>query len=322
MRVLVTGGTGFIGGHVVDLLLEDGHSVRIFSRKSELPKRLRGWGLEHIQGDFDSPLSVVRAIDGIDVVFHIGEIRSTSMTACRRNIALMDRIVSNPAVNRIGRLVFVSSITVAGIPAEVPATEESVPEIILNDQYTFYKRTCEELLSRNLASAEYAIIRPAVTYGPRSINLRKIARALARTGAIGIPFVGPGKNLAPFIHVKDLAKAIYLAGVRPGAARQAINITDGMTRTWLEFFNAIGEALGMEFRIIPIPAPCLKVPAVLLDCLAALFGIRPDLRRYISYFSSDLHFSNEKARDVLGWEPLHTDLNRGIREMMAYPLGS
>ncbi len=312
MRVLVTGGTGFIGGHVADLLLEDGHSVRIFPRKSELPERLRGKGLEHIQGDFDNPLSLIGAIDGMDALFHLGENRSTSMAACRRNIALMERIVSSSAVKRIGRLVFVSSITVAGIPAEVPATKDSA-EIILNDQYTSYKRICEELLARNLSDAEYAIIRPAA----RSMNLREIAKALARTGTIGLPFIGSGRNLAPFIHVKDLARAVYLAGVRPGAARQVINMTDGMPHTWREFFNAVGEALGRELRIIPIPAPCLKIPAVLLDCLAAFLDIRPDLRGYMSYFSRDIHFSNQKASDVLGWEPLHTDLSIGIREMMA-----
>jgi nucleoside-diphosphate-sugar epimerase len=301
MRALVSGGTGFIGGHVVDLLLEEGHSVKIFSRKTVLTERLSGKGIGYVRGDFENPLSLTTAMEGVDVFFHIGEIRSTSMAACLKNIALLQWIVSSPAVKKIGRLVFVSSITVAGIPSDVPATEDTVPAIILNDQYTFYKRTCEELLARNHTSTEYAIVRPAVAYGPRSTHLRKIASALARAGAIGLPFVGSGRNLAPFIHVKDLARAIYFAGVRPGAAGQTINITDGLSHTWLEFFDAIGGAAGRRFIIIiPFPPLCLKVPVAFIDCFASLCDLRLDFRKYIAYFSRKLLFSRQKAKDILG----------------------
>ncbi len=311
MRAFVSGGTGFIGGHVVDLLLEEGHSVKIFSRTTILPERLSGKGIEHGRGDFENPLSLITAMEGVDVFFHIGEIRSTSMAACLKNIALMERIVASPAVKGIGRLVFVSSITVAGIPAEVPATEDAAPEITLNDQYTFYKRTCEGLLARNLSGAEYAIIRPAVAYGPRSINLRKIAGAVAKAGTIGLPFIGSGRSIAPFVHVKDLARAIYLAGIRPGAAGQTINITDGLPHTWREFFAAIGGATGRRLIIIPFPPFCLKAPAAFVDCFASLCDLRLDLRKYIDYFSRNLLFSRQKAKDILRWEPLYTDLIEG-----------
>lgn len=317
MRTLVSGGTGFIGGHVVDLLIEEGHNVKIFSRRTVWPERLSGRGIENVWGDFENPLSLIAALEGVDVFFHIGEIRSTSMAACLKNIALLQQIVSSPAVRKIGRLVFVSSITVAGIPVEVPATEDAAPEITLNDQYTFYKRTCEGLLARNPSGVEYAIVRPAVAYGPRSINLRKIAAAMAKAGTIGLPFIGSGRSIAPFVHVKDLARAIYFAGVRPGAAGQTINITDSLPHTWREFFDAIGGAAGRRLIIIPFPPLCFKVPAAFVDCLASLCNLRLDLTKYITYFSRDLLFSRQKAKDILGWEPLCTDFNRGIKEMMA-----
>jgi len=317
MRTLISGGTGFIGEHVVDLLIEEGHSVKIFSRRTVLPERLNGMGIEHVRGDFENPFSLISALEGVDVFFHIGEIRSTSMAACLKNIALMQRILSSPVVKKIRRLVFVSSITVAGIPGEVPATEDAALEISLNDQYTFYKRTCERLLANNPSGAEYAIIRPAIAYGPRSVNLRKIAAILAKAGTIGLPFIGSGRSIAPFVHVKDLARAIYFAGVRPGAAGQTFNITDSLPHTWREFFDAIGGASGRRLIIIPFPPLCFKVPAAFVDCLASLCDLRLDLTKYITYFSRNLLFSRQKAKDILGWEPFYTDFNRGIREMMA-----
>jgi nucleoside-diphosphate-sugar epimerase len=316
MKALLTGGTGFVGGHVADLLVEEGHEVRLLSRRPTLPERLSGRGLEHTSGNLENPRSVIAAMDGIDVFFHVGEIRSSSISACRKNVELMTRIISSVDEKRIKRIVFISSITVAGIPSAVPATEHTAPAVRLDDQYTSYKRTCEQMLARDPSGPDYAIVRPGIVVGPRSMNLAKMASASAKIGTLALPFVGAGRNIAPFIHVKDLAKAIYFAGVKPLASKRTFNITDGLPHTWREFFNAIGEAAGRKLRILPLPPQCLQIPAVAIDCLAPALDIRPDLRKYVRYLSRDLYFSNETAKNVLDWEPLHQDLKRDVREMI------
>jgi nucleoside-diphosphate-sugar epimerase len=316
MKALLTGGTGFVGGHVADLLLEEGHNVRLLSRRPTLPERLNGRGLEHASGNLENPRSVIDAMDAIDVFFHVGEIRSSSISACRKNVELMAGIVSSADEKSIKRIVFVSSITVAGIPSAVPATEDAAPAVRLDDQYTSYKRTCEQMLADDPSGADYAIVRPGIVIGPRSINLKKMLSAAEKIGTLALPFVGAGRNIAPFIHVKDLAKAIYFAGVKPAGSKRTFNITDGLPHTWRELFDAIGEAASRKLRILPLPPQCLEIPAAVIDCLAPALDIRPDLRKYVHYFSRDLYFSNETAKNVLGWEPLHQDLKRDIKEMI------
>ena len=316
MRALVTGGTGFIGSHVVDLLLEDGHEVRIFTRRKELPARWEGGGVSLARGDLADADALLAAMRDRDVLFHIGELKVTTRSAARKNVRLVERIVGHLAPAGIGRLVFVSSVSVAGVPQTVPATEETPAATVLNDHYTSYKRACEELIATADGAADFAVIRPGVVYGPRSRSLRIMAGVVARAGTFGLPFIGRGGNLMPLVHVKDLARAIFLAGIAPGAARQTFNLTDGQRHTWEEFFSAIAENAGGRLRVLPLPPGLVRLPAALGGVVAGLFGIRVDLPAYITYLSRDVHFSMAKAERLLEWKAMHTDVRAGVREMM------
>lgn len=86
MKALVTGGTGFIGSHVVDLLLENGHSVKLLSRKLEVQEPWKGKDITVVPGNLRDADSVVGAMQGMDAVFHIGEVRNTSPGKASLNI--------------------------------------------------------------------------------------------------------------------------------------------------------------------------------------------------------------------------------------------
>jgi nucleoside-diphosphate-sugar epimerase len=315
MRALVTGGTGFIGSHVVDLLVENGHDVRVVSRRRDLPDRWKGRPVSLVTGDLGEPRAFFEALRGCDVLFHSGEIKTVNRPAARRNVQLMKQVLEQLTLADVRRMVFVSSISVAGVPAEVPATEDTPPATVLNDHYTWYKRECEKLI-RASAGVEHVIIRPAVVYGPRSRSLRAMAKVIAATGAIGLPFTGKGTNLMPLVHVGDLARAIYHAGVVPDAARQTFNITDGTPHRWKEFFEAIAAAAGKTMHLLPVPPILVRVPALFGDLFTGLFGISADLPSYIQFLSRDVHFSMAKAERILGWRAVHTDVRAGVREMM------
>ncbi len=316
MKALVTGGTGFIGSSVVRLLLEGGHAVRMLTRRKELPEEFKGKEVEGVHGDLKDFSSVIKAMDGIDLFYHIGEIKNVNETASRNNVKLMEQIIAGMQEKDVWRLIFVSSLTVAGIPSVSPAGEETEPEVVLEDHYTSYKRACEKLLLNSLPG-RYVIIRPAPVYGPGSRYLGRFLNAIEKFGPVGFPFIGNAKNIAPLIYIKDLADAIYLSGLVPSASGQIFNLTDGLRHSWLDFLNTVAEQLGKKLRIMPIPPLFLKIPAVPFDLLAGIFGIKLDPVQYVNYFSKDLWFDNTKAQDLLGWRPEHT-LDDGVREMIKF----
>jgi len=317
MKALVTGGSGFIGGHVVDRLLAEGHSVRLFKRKATAPEQFHGKNIELYQGDLEDTQSVMKAMTGADIFFHIGEIKNITRSAAEKNVALVEQIVRTLADEGVRRFIFISSITVAGIPSSVPADEDTKAAVTLRDQYTTYKRRCEEILREHMHGCEYAVIRPAPVYGLGSRYLGKMVNAMEVLGPIGLPFIGDARNMAPLIHVKDLAAAICRAGSEPAASGQTFNITDGLSHTWFDFFHEIADALGKKLRIIPLPSLLLKLVGAPLDMFSGFLGFDLDPMHYIEYFSKNLMFSNKKAKTLLNWQPDYA-LFDGVREMVAY----
>jgi nucleoside-diphosphate-sugar epimerase len=318
MRTFVTGATGFIGSHVVDLLLENGHSVSILSRRVEVPAAWQGRDVTVLPGDLREPVPVIDAMKGMDTIFHIGEVRSTTAGNAAMNIRLVERMVAALKASDVKRLVFVSSISVAGIPLSIPATEDTPALQDLHDQYTEYKRKAEDVIRQSASGVEHVIVRPGVVYGPGSRHLGSMIDAIRRFGPFGLPFIGAGTNLMPLIHVKDLARAVYLAGTVPGAANQTLNVTDGERRTWLGFFTAIAEAQHKRFRLIPMHPALAKFTAMFVDLFTGIFGQSLDLPAFVSYVSRDVHFDCGRAKSVLGWEPLHRDLRDAIRDMVVW----
>ena len=315
MKALVTGGTGYIGSHVVDLLLEHGHHVRLFSRKPEIPVRLAGKDVSLFSGDLRDPASLSPAMNGMDAFYHMGEIRNTTSRAAKQNVHHVERVIDHLAPSGVKRFVFISSISVAGIPSRTPADEETAPKVTLTDHYTWYKERCEKLLAEHIAGGEYAVVRPGVVYGPGSRYLGSLISAIDRLGSIGIPFIGKGDKIAPLIHVRDIARAVYLAGIERDAAGQVFNITDGLRQSWSDFFNAIAGALNKKMRILSLPPLLFGVPAQFLDVLSGLFGIRISLNAYVQYVTTDLLFDNSKAQRLLNWKPEYTMI-QGIEEMI------
>jgi nucleoside-diphosphate-sugar epimerase len=314
VRTLVTGGTGFIGSRVVELLLKQGQVVRLFSRQRELPSRLQGKRVTLYHGDLRDPASLLDAMEGMDVVYHLGEIRNTSRHAAELNVRALEWVVDELAQAGIERIVFVSSLSVAGIPSRVPATEETKPAALLDDHYTWYKRTCEKILA-DQSNAASVVIRPGVVYGKGSRYLERLVASVQRLGPHGFPFIGNGMQVAPFVHVNDLAAAICLAGTRTPAVCQVFNITDGLHHSWFDFFKAIADASNKRFRIISVPPLLMRRPAQCLDLFLGLFGVKLSLNNYVRYLASNILFDPARARELLGWKP-QEDFYRSVEDMV------
>jgi len=314
LKILITGGTGFVGREIVRAFRSDDISVRVLSRRH--PENVDAPdGVEVFEGDLSDIPSFVDAIDGVDLLIHAGEIRNTTRGAARRNLEAVEALVNRAEKTNVRRLVFVSSITVAGIPARIPAVEDTPPSVTLEDHYTGYKRAAESFLKARKRGLETVIVRPAPVYGTGSRVLPEMLRLLRKIGSLGVPFPGNGENLVPLVHARDLGRAIMLAGLRPEAAGQIFNLTDGVKHRWRDLLET---ALGLKdrrLRLLPLPIFLLKPPAFIADLFTYPFGISGDLASYVDYFSRDIFFENRKARERLGWTP-EVNLNEGIREMI------
>lgn len=318
MKALVTGGTGFIGSHVVDLLAAGGHDVHIFSRSSKPEGDTVRRDSTVVRGDLRNPPSLVRAMEGMDVVYHVGEIKNVSRRTAGLNTALLKAVVPVLAGGGAGRFVFVSSITVAGIPGSLPADENTEPRTKLVDHYTAYKRAGENLLAGHRPEIDHVVIRPAPVYGPGSRYLGRLIAAIKRVGPWGLPFIGRGDSLAPLIQVEDLARAVVAAGFADSVGGEVLNITDGIRHSWRDFIDAIGQALGRRIRLVAVAPNLVRFPALSFDRIAGFFGFDFSLKDYIDYFTEDLLFSNDKAKTLLGWTPKYTDLSDGAAEMVRF----
>lgn len=318
MKTFVTGGSGFIGSHVVDLLVQNGHSVKLLMRKPDLPPEWQDKGVAAVQGDLNDADRVLDAMDGSELVFHIGEIRNSTVANAEKNLGLVRKMAGELKHAGVRRFVFVSSVTVAGVPSSTPATEETRTAFHLKDHYTEYKRKAEEVIRQATNGVEHAIVRPGIVYGPRSKNLSRVLKTITQFGPIGIPFIGSGRNRAPFIQVQDLAQAIYLAGTLPEGAGQTFNLTDGAAHTWLEFFTAVGRARGKEVRIVPLPPFLVRFPAAFADLFAGMIGFDLDLHTYVTFMSRNVDFDPQKARSLLGWTPQHDDLEAAVAAMVRW----
>jgi nucleoside-diphosphate-sugar epimerase len=315
MKALVTGGTGFIGSRVVDRLIANGDSVRLLIRGNAVPEQWRDKDVTVVPGDLREADGVIAAMQGMDLVFHIGEVRNTSAARAGVNVRLVERMAGAVSNAGVKRLVFVSSLSVAGIPMAIPATEDTPAARVLRDHYTEYKRTAEALIRQ--APCEHVIVRPGVVYGPGSRYLGRLIETIRLLGPIGLPFIGTGRNLVPLMQIDDLADAITRAGTASAAAGETLNLTDGERRTWHEFFSLIAEANSKRFRLIPVHPRLARLPARFFDLFTGIFGRSFDLPAFVDYVSRDVHFSNARAQAVLGWTPRHRDLRESVREMVA-----
>jgi UDP-glucose 4-epimerase len=276
LRVLVTGGAGMIGSHLVDMLLEAGVREVVvlddFSRGrlSNLADAMGRGGVTLIEGDVRDRVLVARAFEGIDVGYHLAAIR---LTHCQEEPRLSLEVMADGTFNvieaalatRLRRLVVASSASVYGAADSFPTTERDRTD---NDR-TFYgaaKAYGEGLLRafHQKSGLDYVSLRPFNVYGPRMDTLGAYTEVLVRWMnriAEGKPPVifGEGSQTMDFVYIGDVARAFRLAGTegRPGAV---YNIASGVETSLKDLAHALLRAmdspLGVEF------APARGVSAV------------------------------------------------------------
>jgi len=344
-KVLVTGGTGFIGGRLVErLLLEEGAHVRVLVRdwtKAVWVSRTR---TELVHGDMLDYDRLASAIRGCDVVFDCASGPAADGTYRTTNIEGSKNLIKACRAAGVQRCVYVSSIAAHG--DDWPDTmDETAPLIEAGRDYSDSKAAAEKLFAAAFKSDGFPVvtIRPTYVWGPRSVlfTIRPIQQIRQERFAL----VDGGKARSHAVYIDNLVDALLLAGIKDGICGEAFIITDDQPYTWVDLYGAYQHFAGVPAmrhlsssnglhttgcwaldwmnhvtsRLAGNPAPLWKkiVRRCFHECGKWLS------RRYISMwemrkYARDVAIDLSKARHLLGYAPSHeftTAMNETLRWM-------
>jgi dihydroflavonol-4-reductase len=309
---VVTGANGFVGSHLVELLLAQGWSVRCVVReRSDLRWIPRdSVDLRYLDFANSGPPSLDDALRDASVVFHLAAVTSAPSDSAyeRVNVAGTARIVDS--VRRSpGKpmLVFCSSQAAAG-PARLgrPTREDDEPAPV--SAYGRSKLAAERAV--RASGIRYAIVRPPTVYGPRDTDVLEAFR-LARRG-IALRIAAESQRIS-IVHVADLVSAMVATADAP--AESTYFVTDGVPHTWRDLMHGIGRAVGRVPTVIPVPRPAAVAAASIGRAWSSVTGKKPLLTpdRVAEMTQSDWSCDDSRARRELGYASL-VPLEAGLRE--------
>lgn len=300
MKVLVTGANGFIGSHLCEGLLTNGYEVRALVRKTSDLRWIKHLNLELVYGDITDEDSLVRAVDGIEIVFHTAAVVRPKKVEefIRVNQEGTERLARVAIAKGVKRLVLFSSVAAVG-PGRFNErlNEEMAPKPV--SEYGRAKLAAERAVLALKDSLSSVVLRLPAVYGPRDRDGLLFWRMLSRGFA---PVLGGTFSL---LYVTDAVAAAVLAATRyplPTARPPIYFISDGCCYTFSDLIQVWKMVTGRRVRTFPIPRWLGFIAAQLNSWLAREGTVfNPDKMRELT--QECWVCSDERARVELGFEP-------------------
>jgi uncharacterized protein YbjT (DUF2867 family) len=294
MKVLVTGGTGFVGSGIVRALLDAGHTVRVLEREAGRASEAGLEGVEAVQGDMTDAASLRSAVDGQDAVVHLVAIITGKPEEFERVMEQGTRdLVAAAKEAGVRRFVLISAL---GVTEE---TKDLVP-------YYHAKWDMERTVKES--GLEHVIFRPSFVFGPGGAALQQFTK-IAKLAPV-TPIVGPGTQRLQPIWIEDVG-AYFEAGLtRPEATNRTFEIGGPDVVTWNEFWERLKRTLGIRRPSIHLPFGLMRAQAAVLEKLPKPPVTRDQLKMLAA---GDSVVSNTDAIDTFGLPlvPLDEQLRRG-----------
>jgi nucleoside-diphosphate-sugar epimerase len=305
MNILVTGGTGFTGGHLCQRLVEQGHHVRTLARRGSAVEALQKLGVAVMPGDLCDPASIATAVHGIDMVYHIAALYRQQKEEPRQfwriNAEAVEHLLAASVQKGVRRFVHCSTVGVHGHISQPPATEDT--PFGPGDAYQESKLAGELIAQRYMREGRIGvtIFRPAAIYGPRDLRFLKLFRAIKKGRFV---MLGSGEVTYHLVYIDDLIDGIVCCGTQE-QARGQIYILGG------ESYVTLNQLVAMIAEELQVPKPHMRMPlwpvyslGYICELLCQPFGIEPPLyRRRIDFFKKSRAFDISKAKQELGFRP-------------------
>ncbi len=315
MKVLITGATGLLGGHLLHELQQRGEQIRALVLPGENAEKLLTQGVEVVRGDVTDASTLAPAVKDIEVIIHlagmmgvwrpIADYRLVNVTGSKN----LYRAAEEAGVRRF---VHTSSHTVYGLGHGRFMTEQErlQPD---PDPYSISKAEGDHLIRRLMRKSptETIIIRPGTFFGPGDrLHFGRMAERIKQGKGV---IIGQGDNALPFCYVTDVVQGFLLAAYHENAPGNVYNITNDRPLTQQAMFNAIADAVGGKRPSRHLPYRPLYYGSIVAEKIALMAHTKPIVTRLgAMMFGTDTRHSVEKARRELGYEP-KVDLREGIK---------
>jgi nucleoside-diphosphate-sugar epimerase len=323
-EILVTGGNGFVGRHMVAALRRRGDQVRVLALPGEDTRRLRARGVSVHEGDIRRAETLDAPMRGVDGVLHLAAMMDVwrPLADYRQvNVAGTANVCRAALAAGVRRFVHMSSSSVYGVALGRTA-DESFPLAPFPDPYPLSKAEADELVQGMIADhgLPAVIVRPDQIFGPGDhLHFARTAERLqARRGVV----VGSGNNALPLVYVDDIVQALLLALDHDRAVGRIYNVSADRPLTQLEFLEAIADAVGGTAPRLHVPYHVLYAAGYCAERLALIRGSgrRPPITRLgVAFLGTDNQFAIDRACRELGYRPRVT-LHDGVRLAAAWYL--
>ena len=315
----VTGGSGFIGGRLIERLRRDGWSVRALARSPESAAKVRSLGAEPVEGDLDRPDAISAGARGCSLAFHaaaqLGEWgrREDFLRVNVEGTRNALRACRDAAVRR-----FVHVGTEAGLIAGQPLVRVDETAPLRPDSKALYCQTkamAEQVVrDANGDGLETVVVRPRLVWGQGDTTILPSLVQAVEAGRFA--WIGSGRHLTSTTHVDNTVEGLAL-GAERGAPGGVYFVTDGEPVVFREFITELLETQGVTVPDRNMPAPLARAAAVCAEAVWRTLRLRgsPPVTRLTAWLSSlETTIDISRATEELGYRPLKT-IPEGMAEL-------
>jgi nucleoside-diphosphate-sugar epimerase len=307
-KVFVTGGTGFVGTHLVRRLIGVGADITLLVRKTSSADKKQEFlnaGVKLIEGDLRDRELFMRELKGISHVFHIGalyrEAKFSDEIFFEINREGTRNILDSALENKVDRVLYCSTSGVHSHIEHPPANEDA--PFHPSDAYQVSKAEAELLVQKYVVEKglRATIIRPAMIWGEEDTRFLKMFRGIAQRK---LPMIGSGETWTHWIYVHDLVNAFLLAGIREQAIGKVYLIAGDRPVPLKYVFETISKIAGVPLFPFSIPVWPVQIIGTIVETICKPFGIEPPIyRRRADFFVKNRAFRTDRAQKDLGYAP-------------------